>query len=190
MLFLFSYYYFNYFYHLFFLQSEKDVSAQILPSFMYPHCNKLQHAVTNCNTLQHTVTHCNTLQECYFHLRTHRRTPPASHWSSNGRARTRQLAGTRVCMYVDAVVCVHVRARATCVRTCVCAYVYLCVRVCVFVSELVSGTTPHPHMHVPAHAHTNTQTYTHTHTHTHTYGVATISRIDKIIGIFWEKILF
>ena len=49
------------------------------------HCNMLQHAVTHCKTLQHTATHCSTLQYTAAHCNTlhkHCNTPQhtATYW--------------------------------------------------------------------------------------------------------------
>ena len=38
--------------------------------FSCAHCNTLQHTATHCNTLQHTATHCNTLQHTTTHCNT------------------------------------------------------------------------------------------------------------------------
>ena len=65
--------------------------------------------------------------------------------------------------------------------------------------KVALNTTTNTHVHMHTHTHTRTYTHTHPHTHTHThththvygtyipiytYGVATISRLLKIISLF------
>ena len=56
----------------------------------------------------------------------------------------------------------------------------------------------HTHTHTHTHAHTYTYTYAHTHKYTHTYthkhtrtkyGVASISRLLRIVGLFYKRAL-
>ena len=158
------------------------------------HCNTLQHTATHCNTLQHTATQCNT----WVYGATESRTLCSCPWLMLSSICSCVCAMSacdswlplRWCVWVGAWVyaceCVCVRVGGSeCVIVCVCPpwltlratsiYLILCVceseRVCVRERECVYD----PWLRVRR--------------TTMAYGVALVSRIDKIIGLFCKRAL-
>jgi len=74
------------------------------------------------------------------------------------------------------MMCMHM---CVCVTACVCIHVYICVYVCV-----CSGYVGSCFKYTQVYTYTNTNMYITRH-----YGVATVSRIDKIIGLFCKRAL-
>ena len=118
---------------------------------------------THCNTLQHTAAHCNTLQHTATHCNT------LQHTTSFCLERARE----RVCVIAREPVCVLLSRDRMCtcsVLQCgaVCCSVLQCGAVCCSVLQRVAVCCSIYRMC----------------TSRYRYGVATISRLLKIIGLF------
>jgi len=141
-------------------------------------------------TLQHTAaTNCSALQ------------------SSNARTHTRVCVYVAVCCSQCVAVCFSVKQRGrpaalcrsnthnSCVSLCMCVCVCVCVCVCLCLcvceaAVCCSNTSNHTDTDTRAHTHTHTHTHTQTHMlYTCRYGVASISTLLKIIGLFCKRAL-
>jgi len=128
------------------------------------HCNTLQRTVTH--TLQHITTHCNTLQRTTTHALQHTATQQV------GRINSVSLTHTHI------HTCNTLQHTATRCNT-----------------RLTHTRLTHTKASLP---HTHTLSLSHTHTpderimprmSTSRYGVVTISRLIKIIGLFCKRAL-
>jgi hypothetical protein len=92
---------------------------------------------------------------------------------------------TRVCMYVCMYVCIYV-CMHVCMYMCVYVFMHVCMHVCMYVCMYISDRETEnlrALVHVYAHVHWWCRCGT------YTYGVASVSRIDKIIGLFRKRAL-
>ena len=71
-------------------------------------------------------------------------------------------------------------------------YVYLDLSICTFVhlcQEITSYVSIYIYTHTCTHTHTNTHTYTYLSIHTAQHGVATMSMLLKMTGLFCQRAL-
>jgi len=158
------------------------------------HCNQLQHTATRDNTLQHTATHCNTLQHTATHCN-------AGVWNAHnlfGLRAQRYKWLTEAHYYPLQHAATHRRntlqhtaTQVFGMRTVFLDYAHYSING--ETSERIDGKWLSYHgkstvlccnaLAAPQRCVCGC-TYTHTHMCAGTYGVATISRLLKIIGLF------
>ena len=165
------------------------------------HCNTLQHTATHCNTLQHTAIHCNTLRYTAIHTASHYHTQPYAcsktittvwwPWLLYYTTRPVRVSVCLMTLYSIATHCNTLQHTATHCNTLQHTATHCnTLKQLVYASQLsaqLRQTAKHWNtlQHTASHA-TDCQTLQHTATGWHCYGVATISRLLKIIGLFWR----
>ena len=157
-----------------------DRDSKLWPS--HSRCNSRQHTATYCKIRQHTATHCNTLQHTASHCNTWlietRQSRPNSHYNilqlTVTHCNTLQRTATNVYTHTASLNMYQyywppvTYRKASPVNTCI--SILLAVTICT--SVLLAAKYQYSYIYISIILALID------------YGVATVSRIDKIIGLF------